>query len=64
LADIATTPGRAEGSNRDFASAVETAGKPVSLLTAEGSNHFEMLEALANPYGLLGSTVLSQMGVR
>jgi arylformamidase len=29
----------------------------------EGYNHFEMLETLANPYGLLGRAVLAQMGL-
>jgi arylformamidase len=46
---------------RDFAAAVEAAGKPVELLVGEGYNHFEMLETLANPYGLLGRAVLGQM---
>ena len=40
--------------SRDFAAAVKAAGKPVELLVGEGYNHFEMLETLANPYGLLG----------
>ena len=39
------------------------AGKPVELLVGEGYNHFEMLETLANPYGLLGRAVLGQMGL-
>jgi len=46
---------------RDFYAAVKAAGKPVELLVGEGYNHFEMLEALANPYGLLGRAVLAQM---
>jgi arylformamidase len=46
---------------REFAAAVKTAGKPVELLVGEGYNHFEMLETLANPYGLLGRAVLRQM---
>jgi arylformamidase len=46
---------------RDFAAAVKAAGKPVTLLVGEGYNHFEMLETLANPYGLLGRAVLGQM---
>jgi arylformamidase len=46
---------------RDFAVAVKAAGKPVELLVGEGYNHFEMLETLANPYGLLGRAVLAQM---
>jgi arylformamidase len=46
---------------RDFAAAVKAAGKPVELLVGEGYNHFEMLETLANPFGLLGRAVLGQM---
>jgi arylformamidase len=47
--------------SRDFAAAVKAAGKPVALLVGEGYNHFEMLETLTNPYGLLGRAVLTQM---
>jgi arylformamidase len=46
---------------RDFYSAVKAAGKPVELLVGEGYNHFEMLETLGNPYGLLGRAVFAQM---
>jgi arylformamidase len=46
---------------RDFHAAVRAAGKPAELLIGEGYNHFEMLETLANPYGLLGRAVLAQM---
>ena len=46
---------------RDFFAAVKAEGKPVELLVGEGYNHFEMLETLANPYGLLGRAVLAQM---
>jgi arylformamidase len=48
---------------REFYAAVKAAGKPVELLVGEGYNHFEMLETLANPYGLLGRAVLAQMGL-
>jgi arylformamidase len=48
---------------RDFAAVVKAAGKPVELLVGEAYNHFEMLETLANPYGLLGRAVLAQMGL-
>ena len=47
--------------SRDFAAAVKVAGKPVELLVGEGYNHFEMLETLNNPYGLLGRAVFKQM---
>jgi arylformamidase len=49
--------------SRDFAAALQAAGKPVRLLVAEGYNHFEISETLANPYGLLGRAVLEQMGL-
>lgn len=47
--------------SRDFAAAVKAAGKPVELLVAEHYNHFEIIETLGNPYGLLGRAVLEQM---
>src|SRR5260370_832984 len=46
---------------RDFCAAVRAAGKPVEMLVGEGYNHCEMLETLANPYGLLGRAVFAQM---
>ena len=49
--------------SRDFARALEAAGKRVQLLVGEGYNHFEMPETLANPYGLLGRAVLAQMNL-
>lgn len=47
--------------SRDFAAAVKAAGKPVQVLVADGYNHFEIIETLANPYGLLGRAALEQM---
>jgi arylformamidase len=46
---------------RDFAAAVQAAGKPVQLLVADGYNHFEIIETIANPHGLLGRAALEQM---
>ena len=46
---------------REFFNAVQAAGKPVRLLVGKGYNHFELLETLANPYGLAGRAVLEQM---
>jgi arylformamidase len=46
---------------REFFEAVSAAGKPATLLVADGYNHFEVLETLASPYGLLGRAVLEQM---
>lgn len=45
----------------DFANAVAYAGKPVELIVAENYNHFEVIETLANPNGILGMAVLRQM---
>jgi arylformamidase len=47
--------------SRDFAAAVQAAGKPAQLVVARDYNHFEILETLANPYGLLGHAALAQM---
>jgi arylformamidase len=47
--------------SRDFAAAVKAAGKPVQLIVAEEYNHFEIIETLGNPYGILGRAVLQQM---
>lgn len=49
---------------RDFAAAVKAVGKPVELYVGEGYNHFEMLETLANPYGIMGRPVLAQLGLQ
>ena len=46
---------------RDFAAALTAAGKPVRLLVGEGYNHFEMIETLGTPDGLLGRAMLEQM---
>lgn len=48
---------------RDFHAALTKAGKPVRLIVGTGYNHFEILETLANPYGLLGHAALEQMGL-
>jgi arylformamidase len=48
---------------REFFEAVKAAGKPVQLIVGKGYNHFELLETLANPYGLIGRAVLQQMGL-
>jgi arylformamidase len=47
--------------NREFATALAAAGKDVQLLVAEGYNHFEIVETLANPYGLLGAAALAHL---
>ena len=47
--------------SREFAAAAGSAGKPVRFLMAEDYNHFEIIETLGNPYGVLGRAVLEQM---
>ena len=47
--------------SREFAAALKAAGKPVELLVGREYNHFEILETLSTPYGLLGRAVLEQM---
>jgi arylformamidase len=47
--------------SRDFAAAVKAAGKPIELIEGNGYNHFELLETLANPYGLMGRAMFEQM---
>jgi len=48
---------------REFAAALERAGKAVELILGEGYNHFEIGETLGNPYGPMGRAVLAQMGL-
>ena len=48
---------------REFHAAVSDAGKRADLYVGTGYNHFELLETLANPYGLLGHPALKQMGL-
>ncbi len=48
--------------SREFAAAVKTAGKAVEFIIGEGYNHFEFIETLGNPYGILGNAALTQMG--
>ena len=48
---------------REFAAALQAAGKKVELIRAEGYNHFEIQETLSSPYGHFGRAVLAQMGL-
>lgn len=49
--------------SREFAAALKAAGKRVEFLIGEGYNHYEFIETLANPYGMLGAAALAQMGL-
>ncbi len=50
--------------SRDFAAAVKVAGKRMTLSLMEGYNHFEVMEALGNPYSLFGRAMLDIMKLR
>jgi arylformamidase len=47
---------------RDVFAALQGLAKPAELIVGEAYNHFELLETLANPYGLTGRAMLRQMG--
>lgn len=47
--------------SRDFTAALKAAGKPVELIEAPHTNHFEMVESLNNPYGPNGRAALAMM---
>jgi len=42
---------------RDFVEALQSVGKPADLVVGEEYNHFEIIETLGNPYGILGNAV-------
>jgi arylformamidase len=47
--------------SRDFTAAAKAAGKSIELIAADGYNHFEVIETLSSPHGLLGHAALKQM---
>lgn len=49
--------------SREFAAALSAAGKSVESITGEGYNHFEFIETLATPSGVLGRAALKMMGL-
>jgi arylformamidase len=46
---------------RDFAKALEAAGKPVKLVSATGYNHYEVGETIGHPYAVLGRAAIEMM---
>ena len=48
---------------REYFTSAQNAGKPATLLVAEGFNHFEIAETLASPYGLTGRAILQQVNL-
>jgi arylformamidase len=49
--------------SRDFFAALRDRQKAAELIVAEGYNHFELFETMANPYGIVGRARLRQMGL-
>jgi hypothetical protein len=47
--------------SRDFAAAVQAAGKPAQLIESPNYAHLEMCESLGNPYGPNGRAALAMM---
>jgi arylformamidase len=47
--------------SRDFIASLRAAGKPVREIVGDAYNHFEFIETLANPYGVLGHAALEMM---
>jgi arylformamidase len=47
--------------SRDFAAALQKAGKPVKLIVADGYNHFEVGESIGHPYALMGRAAMEMM---
>ena len=50
--------------SREFAEALRKASKPVQLVAADGYNHFEVMETLANPFQFAGRAALEQMKLK
>ncbi len=48
---------------REFAAALKAAKKPVETIVGENYNHFELIETLANPCGILGRAALRMMNL-
>jgi arylformamidase len=48
---------------RDFAAAAVRAGAAVRHVEGRGFNHFDFIETLAEPHGLLGKLMLEEMGL-
>jgi arylformamidase len=48
---------------RDFAGLIDHRGGPVRLVEGAGCNHFEIVNTLASPFGMLGRIALQQMGL-
>lgn len=49
--------------NREFATAVKAAGKPVTLIVLPNHNHYEVQQTMASPYGWGGRAALALMGL-
>ena len=48
--------------NKEFADSLQKIGKLREMVVAEGYNHFEILETINNPFGVLGRAALKMLG--
>jgi arylformamidase len=48
---------------RQFALALQVAGRPARVVVGQGYNHLELLETLRNPYGIMGRVALEMMNL-
>jgi len=46
---------------REFAAVLQAAGQPVTLVDGEAYNHFEIIETLGSPEGVLGRAIHTLM---
>jgi len=61
VADVDLDPPEFRRQARDFAAAAERAGAAVRHVEGKGFNHFDFIETLGDPQGLLGKPMLEQM---
>jgi arylformamidase len=50
--------------SQEFAAVLRQQRKLEALVRGEAYNHFELIETLANPYGLIGGLALEQMKIK
>ena len=62
VADASLDSPEFQRQSQDFADALASRGLLAGRLNGVGYNHFELLETLANPYGLLGRAALEHVG--
>ena len=49
--------------SREFAAALQAAGKPVRYIVAPGYNHYETGETIGQPYAVIGRAAMEMMKI-